>query len=273
MVVSINYSDDKYKKNQSFNSWTAKKIGKVDKVISYSPADVDREFYNANKELFSQKRGGGLWLWKPYVILKTLKEMEEDDYLLYVDSGMFFKKNIKGLIDKLIGSKQNIMLFELPLLEIQWTKKQVFEYFNIIDHDFLYSNQLMASTMCFKKCNETILFVEKWLLLCQEKTLLLPNTTCEQQFEKFISHREDQSIISVLGKLHNLKPFSDPTNYGRMPLEYLDRNRLFRVVNYESQYNIDQIYFLHCRSSNPLIYFLKFCIKNVIRKVGFLNKI
>ena len=66
MIVAINYANLKYKKAQYFNSRTAIHKGKAEKVISYSPKDIDPDFWNNNRKILSKKRGNGYWLWKPY---------------------------------------------------------------------------------------------------------------------------------------------------------------------------------------------------------------
>ncbi|GHT01447.1 hypothetical protein FACS189421_14090 [Bacteroidia bacterium] len=99
------YANNAYKKQQRINSWTAKHIGKVDKVYSFSPEDIDADFYNRNKNILSQSRGNGLWLWKPYFIDKVMKELNDGDIICYADSGIAYLKNIAGMIDKLKASR------------------------------------------------------------------------------------------------------------------------------------------------------------------------
>jgi hypothetical protein len=269
VIVSINYSDQNFKKKQQLNSWTAKHIGKVDKVISYSSADIDLEFFEANKEILTQKRGGGYWLWKPYIILKTLNELNDGDFLFYVDSGIQFIKNVNGLITKLEKSGQEIMVFQLPLLEIQWTKKEVFDYFGISNNDFLYSNQIMGSTLCLKKNENSVSFVMKWLEICQNQSLLLPSSNLHlDEYKCFIAHRDDQSLLSVLSKISNIKPFSDPTDFGKFPYQYLKTNRLFNITEFDTSFSLNETYFLHNRTNNPFLYFFKYLIKIGLFRLG-----
>ena len=51
MKVLINYADSKYKYVQKICSYTGYRKGKFDKVIEYSPKDIDRDFYKANEEI------------------------------------------------------------------------------------------------------------------------------------------------------------------------------------------------------------------------------
>ncbi len=126
MVVAINYSNKQFRKAASLNSFTAKRLGKVDKVISFTPEDIEESFRLKNSKIFENFRGDGLWLWKPYFIHKSLLTMDEGDYLVYVDSGICYLKNIDGLLNKVENSKQDIFFTETPLLEVQYTHPDVF---------------------------------------------------------------------------------------------------------------------------------------------------
>lgn len=69
----INY-DENFKKQRE-NAIRLEKNGNFDKIILYLPTDIDKKFYEKNKNILSQKRSGGYWLWKPYFIVKTLEKM------------------------------------------------------------------------------------------------------------------------------------------------------------------------------------------------------
>ena len=48
----------------------------------------DKEFWKKNGDFIEKnKRGYGYWLWKSYIIKKTMDMMKDGDILLYLDSG------------------------------------------------------------------------------------------------------------------------------------------------------------------------------------------
>ena len=56
------------------------------KHYSYGPNDLDKVFREKNKDILSRERGNGYWLWKSYIINKTIIEkLNERDYLIYTD--------------------------------------------------------------------------------------------------------------------------------------------------------------------------------------------
>ena len=82
-IVAISYANYIYFKQLKVNKFSAIKVGKVDKYYSYKPEDIDINFKKKNKDILSRERGNGYWIWKPYFILKTLKnKLNIGDYLI-----------------------------------------------------------------------------------------------------------------------------------------------------------------------------------------------
>ena len=102
-IIGISYSNEEYIAQLNLNKKSALEIGKVDKYYEYSPNDIDNEFKEKNKNILIRKRGNGYWLWKPYFMLKTLKEkLNDGDYLIYTDACILYKDNVKILVNFLI---------------------------------------------------------------------------------------------------------------------------------------------------------------------------
>ena len=104
-------------KNKKKKQWIIQKKGNFDKYISFSFEDIDGDFLKENYEILNEKRGGRYWLCKPYFILKTPQKLNENDYLFYSDSGAIFLKEVDILIKELEKNNQDIIGFELPLIE------------------------------------------------------------------------------------------------------------------------------------------------------------
>lgn len=224
MIVAINYANAKYRKAQKVNSKTAISKGKVDKVISYSPSNLDADFRRKNSAILSQKRGNGYWLWKPYIILKTLLKMQQGDYLVYLDSGAFYINSVKWLIAEMEKDGQEIMSFEMPFKEKRFTKKDAFIYMQCDEEKYTESNQRMATMIVFKKSEDSLRFVEEWLHYAQKEEIITDkqNYAGHENDSRFIDHRHDQSIFSLLCKKHGMKAYRDPSQFGRFPELFYD---------------------------------------------------
>ncbi|RIW11646.1 hypothetical protein D0X99_20305, partial [Algoriphagus lacus] len=199
MIYLINYADSRFASQQKLNSLSGKIIGGFDKVFSYGPNDLDEDFVEKNKNILSKERGGGYWIWKPYIILKTLQVLENDDYLFYCDSGSFFLRSIKPIIYELSKLNQSILGFEQPLIEGQWTKKEAFDIVGLDNIEFYDSAQLYGGYILVKKSEEAISFFSNFLELCLNENALIfhPN---DKKMNGFLDHRHDQSLFSLLYK-------------------------------------------------------------------------
>jgi hypothetical protein len=270
MIIAINYSNEVFAKARKINSISAKIFGRVDKVISYGPNDIDVEFRNKYFDILSLKRGNGYWLWKPYFIKVTLDRMNEGDYLVYSDSGMCYVRNIDDLIKKMNQTNQDVFLTDIPLLEVQFTHPNVINRLNA--EIFNFTNQIQGAPIILKKSKFSCNFIDEWLTLCQDKSLLIVDESVSSTDEiLFISHREDQSLLSICAKKNGIKPFVDVSDYGRFPIQYLSNDILFRKQTKEHQYTIRKTYFLLYRRSNVTLYFIKYIIKRLFSKMGLIN--
>lgn len=264
MIYLINYANDVFASKQKMNSFTAKFFGKVDKVKNYSPSDLDEVFYEKNKSILNQNKGGGYWLWKPYIIKKTLEEISENDVLIYVDSGLLIIRDLRELVEILNESGNDVMLFDFPLIEIQWTQKSVFDHLEMDNEEAKFSRQFMANILIFKKTNYTINFVNEWLNLCQHPMLLISNSQIENS-PFFIAHKEDQSILSVLAKKYGIVPFSDPTDYQFKQLSMIDTGRLINFGGANPKFKIEKEYFLVVRTQSTTHYVIKWMWRRLLR--------
>lgn len=114
MKLLINYANDAFRESQTLNSVTGKEVGLFDEVISYSPKDIELNFFERNNKILSQKRGNGYWLWKPYFIKKSLEILNFDDFIFYCDSGSYFIKPITPLIDISLDTGKDIIFLSFP---------------------------------------------------------------------------------------------------------------------------------------------------------------
>ncbi|KOO50429.1 hypothetical protein [Priestia koreensis] len=258
MKILINYANNKYKKTQKFNSFTGKYIGGFDKVYSFGPEDIDEDFQKSNFKILNQERGNGLWLWKPYFILKVMKEAKEGDVIFYCDSGSFFLKNINPLVESIRESDKKIWVSNIPLLEVSFTKPSCFKLMDCDSDYYKYTNQIQATFFLAINNAKTRSFVEKWLNLCSEYKLVSPENgdiDSGNSTKRFISHREDQSILSLLCKREGIQPCLDPTQRGKYPAWYRNKDYEFVVPVHTHKYS--PMIFLHKTPNIDIVSWIK----------------
>ncbi len=273
MKILINYSDCSFLRQQQFNSKTGKKYGGFDKIISFSPEDIDSDFRKKNESILVSKRGAGSWLWKPYFIYKTLMDMKLDDYLFYCDSGAYFVKSIDHLISFAEAKQETILAFEQPLLVCQYSNKKVLDLY-CSDYNAIFDNQVLAGYILIKNSERTKEVIKEWLDLCQEKDLLMDNRGNEKF--GFISHREDQSILNLVLWRYNIKKYRDISQYGNLPAKYLKYGVAVRGFSYAKflNYGSDYPTILHLYRKGKLYsYFPRLFFKCKLRMEMFLSKL
>ena len=208
-ITFINYADKAFKRHQHFSLKMATKRGKFDKVIGYSKVDIEPEFYEKNRIILDYDKGGGYWLWKPYFILKTLYNLSENDYLFYSDAGAFFLQSVGPLISEIAKSDQDIMGYELPFIERQWTKKELFINMNCDKKQYYNTNQIGSSFILIRKTPFSVTFFQNFLsFACIAKNITDIHKDNIYQESDFIEHRHDQSFFSIMAKIEGIPTIS-----------------------------------------------------------------
>ncbi len=239
--ILINYADRLYEPARKWNSWTGKYVAKFDKIYSFSPQSIDLKFKEANRAAFSNHRGNGLWLWKPYIINKVINESNDGDVIFYCDSASFFIRRPSEIFNKLTEDNP-LFVCDLPLLESCWTKPLCFNKMELNDDRYRYSNQIMATYFVFILNDFTRRFMNEWLELCCDFSLLKPEGLAKGEKilknygKTFVSHREDQSIFSLLCKKYGICPpkftHKDISQRGKTPLSYYSEYFSFNILNH-----------------------------------------
>lgn len=219
-MVLLNYANNNFLRAQKRNTRSGWKVAGFDAVISRGPEDIDAKFWKENEQILSQEKGGGLWLWKPYWILRTLSEMADGEWLFYCDAGAYFIQPIAPLVAHLSQHPQDVYPFELyGLTEAVWTKPEVLEAIAPHKPDIWQSSQRLGGFHLWKATDRSRSFAKDWLELTRQPKLLTDGTESSAAIANgFKEHRHDQSIFSVLSKVHGYRSFRDPSQYGnRVP--------------------------------------------------------
>ena len=173
------------------------------------------DFWNKHKDFIQNNhRGDGYWIWKPFLIKETIKNIKDGDILIYTDAGCEWNingfKRFQEYINILNNSENNILSFHLEHLEKTWTKMDLINELNA--YDKLNTLQLVGGIFFIKKCEKTVAFLEEWYnVMCNyhfidDTPSILPNDP------SFIEHRHDQSCFSLLCKKYGSIVLNDETN-------------------------------------------------------------
>ena len=216
----ISYGDDRpmaveriKKQAESFNTFST--------IDVYSNNNIyDDEFKEKYKYVLNQRRGGGYWLWKYYLINKKMKEIKEGEYIIYADAGC--QLNPKGIgrykeyLKMLNDSEFGMISFPIEwneeaepkpnngCTEKCWTTKEIFQYFNIgLDSDIACSNQYAGGILIMQKCKHSLKILEEYGKVMAFDQKLITDYYNTNQASYFKENRHDQSLWSIIRKKYD----------------------------------------------------------------------
>lgn len=231
MNILINYADSKYESARKWNTRTGRWLGKFDAVFEFGPNDVDRDFRDTHNDIFSIERGNGCWLWKSYFLNKVINECKDGDIIMYLDAGAFFVRDPRILF-KYVDENNPIFVTDIPLIESNWTKP---ECFDIMDAwQFADTNQIQSGYIVILVNSFTRYFFKEYFELSSNTKMLIPAGLSKKDVinknygSSFVSHREDQSILSLLCKKHKIISHRDISQRGFKPESFFNKNYLYR---------------------------------------------
>jgi hypothetical protein len=226
-IKLISYANKDFYKSQQLLKKSALKYG-VDEVMDYNDMWLKRQtiFYEKNKSILKQERGNGCWLWKPYILLDGLKNLEANDVLLYIDAGASIINNIKPLIN-ILTKKEIILFYNNGHKNKTWTKRDCFYYMDCDNKQYHDAEQLLAGYIVCKKTPFVISLLEEWLRFAEDERIItdISNECGLPNLDGFVDHRHDQSILSILATKYNIELFRDPSQWGnkyKMPAFRID---------------------------------------------------
>ena len=220
----LTYGNAGFKKSRERLNNEALNLNIFDKTIIESDITIksDDEFKQALKnknfkKVFNKKRGGGYWIWKPYIVYKHLKKLNNNDILVYADAGCSIKKNsvkkFNETFNKLKKGNKKMMLNKLKpteeyssyqLKEKMWTKGDILNYYKVYNNNkILNERQYEANRIFIIKNDKTMEIIKKWWNSAKEHPELFDDSESKKpNKEGFIETRHDQSNISVLCKIN-----------------------------------------------------------------------
>lgn len=167
-------------------------------------------FYSAANSM----RGGGYWLWKPYVISKTLALLNEEGVLMYTDAGSTVQRtqdginSLRGYIALAQESGMGVVGCRNSFLEKDWTKGDVFRCFGVhVDVFVTHFRQFSAGCRYFsRKCSHAQLIYLEWWNIARKRADLFGDSP--SQYPNLLGFKEDRhdvSVWSILCKTHGVE--------------------------------------------------------------------
>lgn len=198
MNIFITYGDANFTESKKRIVEEAYAVGIFDKVIAYSPKDVSERVKHSC--LMTTKRGGGLWVWKPDVLLQTMNNANDGDKIFYCDAGCTLRKSSEWKRYLQVLDTYSIYAMKIHQKTYKWTRKEVCDYFSTNPNGWLNEWQCCATVVVVVDAL-TRMFVEEWLAIMIEHPEFVQDVPISKkhlQNKGFIENRHDQAIYSAL---------------------------------------------------------------------------
>lgn len=243
-----------YNSNKNYNLSNKHLINLVkhsnlfDEVCNLSPRDLSTNFINKYDNILQNERGGGYWIWKLEIIHGLLKNMNENDLLVYMDSGSTFnyraEKKFYEYCEIINSSSYGMLNFSQSFIEREWTINEIFQYFNLgQDSEIAKTPQIEGGVLFFKKNSHSLNIINEFRNLINFNPYLITDKYNSIQKESyFIENRHDQSILSILSKIYGSINLGNETNfknkesdqfsYPFLMTRHRNQNNLFKIIYY-----------------------------------------
>lgn len=221
----ISYGDNGYTNSKKRIKREAEDFGCFSSISIHGPEDLDSNFVSNFKSILNRKRGGGYWIWKPYLIGKKLSQLKEGEFLVYLDAGFNINSRAKFRFFEYLGmledSKKGMISFKFVpdswRTEKKWTTGQIFSYFGVEeDKNITDTGQHIGGAQVIQKKEHSEFICKKWIDTLYADPELFTDSYNQSRINEntgFIENRHDQSIISVLRKKYGSIVLSDETKF------------------------------------------------------------
>ena len=212
VFISFGGGNDNYRKRVKQLCKKAKTLNFFNKTIAYSDQDLieDRDFWSQHHKFFTNPDntgfGFGFGLWKPHIILKTLKELNDGDFLVYADVGCDINPNgldrLKQYQEMLKTNDYGLLTFQLKeqFKEISYTKRVLFDFMGCAEDDKK-TAQMSTTVLIMKKTPHIMEHMNAILNIGSSHNYGLINQyVLPIEHPDYIDHMHDQSIHSLLVK-------------------------------------------------------------------------
>lgn len=162
----------------------------------------DSEFWDRHEGFVTNnKRGYGYWIWKPYIIKKTMERLVNGDILLYLDCGCEIDVNEKDdLLNSIEIVKRDKIVGTLTCDEHEYNKMDLVKKLKMNNPLYINTSQRQAGIVLYLVCDETRDLVNKWYELACDYHNIDDSPSILKNLPSFKEHRHDQSIFSLLTK-------------------------------------------------------------------------
>jgi hypothetical protein len=210
----MTYGDELFENSKRRLQSEGHDFGAFDSVQVFDPNDLSPRLTKLLESLptltrHTRGKTRSHFLWKPYIIKEKLKNIKNNDFLIYLDAGCSISNDgidrFHEYLEMLDESKKGVLSFCGCHLEKVHTITRIFNHLKIkTDSDEALSGQLFASALIMQKNDHLIEMIDEWQDIADKKPLLFTDvySDVDDNHQGFVENRHDQSVFSLIRKKH-----------------------------------------------------------------------
>jgi hypothetical protein len=241
-IVLTNLSNKLFENSRSRLNESARKFG-IKEIRSLDFEELKTSsFYTENQEILDQPNGIGYWLWKPFIILESMKTLSEGDIVIYSDCGIEIIDRLEALISLCSESEPVLLFGNGNFTNSMWIKRDCFVLMNCDSELYWKGPHCDAAFSLFRKNKLSLQFLGDWLEYARDKRILtdLANTCGKRNLRGFLEHKWDQAILSLLAQKYQFPLYRMPSQFGNhYKIPRFRRENEFNCINQSVQVQVN----------------------------------
>jgi hypothetical protein len=217
-LAFCSYSDLNYRENQQRQTKLVEDMGEFDHIFPYTREWlITTDFYRNHQDILDRERVAGYGLWKPFVVMETLKKLNDGDACLYMDCGDYPLSGISAWIKKEMKNKYATLISTQIHKNRAYTKRDTFVLMNADKEKYWDAIQIEAGVNVFKNTAKSFDLLAEWIKYCSDTRIVSdePNVCGLPNLPEFVDTRQDQSVLSILSVRHNMNVNNDMREFVR----------------------------------------------------------
>ena len=198
MRYFMTYGDQLYAQSKKRLAQEAEATGLFDHVKTFSPDDLPESL--KTHPLMQYRRGGGYWLWKPYLINEVLKTLNENDILVYADSGCSINQSDEWNLFFNNLKHKSVVLFCLGYQNKYYCRQSLLTYASQKEAYWGNYQQVLSGFIILRKTQESCNLITDWLQLMSRHPEYVMDVNKEERCHEapyFREKRHDQSALNA----------------------------------------------------------------------------
>ena len=188
----------------------AVKLNIFNEINIYTGKTLPEPFRTRHLQYMQKTKGFGYWLWKPIIIADVLNRANPSDMVIYMDIGFTINPSaltrFQEYIEIALDSQYKMLSFQHMFTECHYTKMDLAKRLGVENTpSVMYTSQLGAGFMFLCPTASNKKLIDDWYRISIESNYKYLDDSCSTNIsdhKNFITHRHDQSIISILRKIH-----------------------------------------------------------------------